>query len=148
MTPIPSWNGSPSVFPSDQMVAMKDDHSNSDSKPKQTCPKSVTTLQEARSLDLYPNIEEKRHGSMGMLLDEEQPQRGLIGQILYHLVHSFLHCHVSTIFHDHRFKFQILPKTTGEKERLKLLHKRSILLIRKGSRVVLTLHAHGMEDML
>ena len=44
------------------------------------------------ALDL--DVEEEGHGRPGVLLDEVEPDGGLVGDVLDHLVHAVLHCSI------------------------------------------------------
>jgi hypothetical protein len=42
------------------------------------------------------DVEEEGHGSPGVLLDEVEPDGGLVGDVLDHSVHAVLHCTATT----------------------------------------------------
>ena len=42
------------------------------------------------------DVEEEGHGGPGMLLDEVEPDGGLVGDVLDHPVHAVLHCTATT----------------------------------------------------
>jgi len=42
------------------------------------------------------DVEEEGHGGPGMLLDEVEPDGGLVGDVFDHPVHAVLHCTATT----------------------------------------------------
>lgn len=45
---------------------------------------------QGQAVDL--DVKEEGHGSPGVLLDEVEPDGGLVGDVLDHSVHAVLHC--------------------------------------------------------
>lgn len=69
-----------------------------------------------QALDL--DVEEEGHGGPGVLLDEVEPDGGLVGDVLDHPVHAVLHCTAATEDPKKQAKSGILrggarPRTGG-----------------------------------
>lgn len=52
------------------------------------------------------DVEEDGHGRPGVLLDEVEPDRGLVGDVLDHPVHAVLHCTATNIPPSNRQKIR------------------------------------------